>query len=493
MELGHSPWLRRRPRSRADPAWPQTVISVAALIGVLGIMAAGYAGRLNSIALVIDGQPRIIRTNQTTVEGVLRDAGLTLYPEDRVRPAPDASLPSSGAIEVIHARPISIVVDGRTLNVRTHAATLAELLVEQGIPLHPNDALSIDGDATVAESGFTGAPTMPRRVSIRRAVPLTVNIDDGTALTLQTSQPTIGQALRAAGIDVYLADRLTPDANTRVTAGGSVFIERSIPVSVYVDGQSIRTRTHRERVGDVLAELGVTLQGRDYTQPALDAPAQAGLNVRVVRVSEAFLIEQEPVAFETQILPNPDMEIDTQQLTQEGESGVLQKRTRVRYADGQEVARVVEDQILLRAPRPKIIHYGTQIVVRTIQTPDGPREYWRHFRALATSYSAATAGTPKTSPHYGRTALGWAMRKGIVAVDPETIPFRSEMYVPGYGVGVAADTGGAIIGKHVDLGYDDDNLVIWRRWVDVYLLTPLPPADTLQYILPNWPIERGRS
>ncbi len=147
-----------------------------------------------------------------------------------------------------------------------------------------------------------------------------------------------------------------------------------------------------------------------------------------------------------------------------------------------------QDRTLVRAPQPKITHYGTKIVIRTIDTPDGPREYWRHFRALATSYSASTAGVPKTNPHYGKTALGWTMRKGIVAVDPKTIAMRSELYVPGYGVGVAGDTGGAIIGKHVDLGYDDDNLVIWYRWVDVYLLTPVPA--NMQYTLPNWPIER---
>ncbi len=492
MELGHSPWLRRRPRRRADRGWPQAVIAVAALLGVLGIMAAGYAVRLNAITLVIDGQARTIRTNQTTVDGVLRDAGLTLYPEDRVRPTPDAILPANGAIDVVRARPISIRVDGRTLNVRTHAATLAELFDEQDVAVNPDDAVSIDGEAAVVESIFTGAPATPHSVSIRRAAPLAVHFGDGTTLTLQTTQPTIGQALRAAGIDVYLADRLTPSSNTRVMAGGSVFVERSIPVSVQVDGQTLRTRTHRERVGDVLAELSVTLQGQDYTQPALDAPTQADLSVRVVRVTEAFLIEQEPVVFESQILPNASMEIDTQQLRQEGENGVLQKRTRIRYEDGQEVSRLVEDRILLRAPRPRITHYGTQIVVRTLQTSDGPRESWRRFRALATSYSAATSGTPKTSPHYGRTALGWPMRKGIVAVDPGIIPFGTELYVPGYGVGVAGDTGGAIIGKHVDLGYDDDNLVIWYRWVDVYLLTPVPPADTIRYILPNWPIERGR-
>ncbi len=493
MELSQSPWLNRRRQRAWVRTGPQAAIVAAALLGVFSLMAAGYAGRLNAITLVIDGQSRVMQTNQTTVEGVLRDAGLSLHPEDRVRPARDATLAANHTIEIVRARPVTIRVDGRTFQVRTHAATLADLFAERGITVNPQDALSIDGDAAVARSRFAGAPVTPHTVSILRAVPLNVSFDDGTSRTLFTTQPTIGQALNEAGIDVYLADRLTPDANTRMTAGTSVNIEQAIPVTVQVDGRSIRTRTHRERLSDVLAELGITLLGQDYTQPALDAPVQPDLTVRVVRVSEAFMIEQEPVAFETHILPNAEMDIDVQQLVQEGENGVLQKRIRIRFEDGQEVSRLVEDRTLVRAPRPKIINYGTRIVVRTIDTPAGPREYWRHFRALASSYSAATAGTPKSSPSYGRTALGWPMRKGIVAVDPRTIPFHTELYVPGYGVGIAADTGGAIIGKHVDLGYDDDNLVIWYRWVDVYLLTPVPPADQLQYILPNWPIERGRS
>lgn len=487
MELSQSPWLRPK---RQQLTLPQSAIVFAALLGVFGVMAAGYAARLTPVTLVVDGQPRTLRTNQTRVDGVLREAGLSLHPEDKVQPAPDAELAADVAIEIVHARSILLLVESRTMQARTHAPTLAALFGELGLAIQPNDALSIDGEPAALTSGFTGQPTTPHTVTVRRAVPLAVAFDDGTSLTLQTTQPTIGQALNAAGIDIYLADRLTPDANTPVTPGASVSIERSIPMSVQVDGQTLRTRTHRERVGEVLAELGITLQGLDYTLPALDAPAQPELLVRVVRVSEAFLIEQEPIAFETQVLPNPNMEIDTQQVAQEGESGVLQKRIRLRYEDGQEVSRQVEDQLVVRAPRPKIINYGTQIVVRTIQTPEGPRDYWRHFRALATSYSASTAGVAKTNPHYGKTALGWIMRKGIVAVDPDVIPFRTELYVPAYGIGVAGDTGGAIIGKHIDLGYDDDNLVIWYRWVDVYLLTPVPPADQIQYTLPNWPIER---
>ncbi|MCL6512494.1 MAG: hypothetical protein K6U78_17620, partial [Anaerolineae bacterium] len=51
---------------------------------------------------------------------------------------------------------------------------------------------------------------------------------------------------------------------------------------------------------------------------------------------------------------------------------------------------------------------------------------------------------------------------------------RDRLDLGGIGKGYAADTGGWIKNYRIDLGYDDDNLKLWYRWVDVYLLTPVP-------------------
>jgi peptidoglycan DL-endopeptidase CwlO len=51
----------------------------------------------------------------------------------------------------------------------------------------------------------------------------------------------------------------------------------------------------------------------------------------------------------------------------------------------------------------------------------------------------------------GTTATGIPVGPGIVAVDPAVIPLGTRMTIPGYGEGVAADTGGAIIGARIDV------------------------------------------
>jgi 3D (Asp-Asp-Asp) domain-containing protein len=123
-----------------------------------------------------------------------------------------------------------------------------------------------------------------------------------------------------------------------------------------------------------------------------------------------------------------------------------------------------------------IIGYGTNIVLRTIDTPEGPRQYWRRLRMYATSYHPAALGGDNV------TATGRILTKGIVASDPRVIAYGNTLYIPGYGEGVMADTGSARSGLWIDLGYDDANWVSWSRWVDVYLLAPVP--DNIRYLLP---------
>jgi peptidoglycan DL-endopeptidase CwlO len=71
----------------------------------------------------------------------------------------------------------------------------------------------------------------------------------------------------------------------------------------------------------------------------------------------------------------------------------------------------------------------------------------------------------------GRTATGAPVGYGVVAVDPNVIPLGTRMTIPGYGEGVAADTGGAIQGAVIDLWFPTaEQAAAWgRRTVTITL------------------------
>jgi 3D (Asp-Asp-Asp) domain-containing protein len=53
----------------------------------------------------------------------------------------------------------------------------------------------------------------------------------------------------------------------------------------------------------------------------------------------------------------------------------------------------------------------------------------------------------------GTTATGIPVGWGVIAVDPGVIPLGTRMFVPGYGEGVAADTGSAVRGAMIDVWF----------------------------------------
>ena len=53
----------------------------------------------------------------------------------------------------------------------------------------------------------------------------------------------------------------------------------------------------------------------------------------------------------------------------------------------------------------------------------------------------------------GRTSTGIPTAPGVVAVDPSVIPLGTRLMIPGYGVGIAADTGGAVQGNTIDVWF----------------------------------------
>lgn len=71
-----------------------------------------------------------------------------------------------------------------------------------------------------------------------------------------------------------------------------------------------------------------------------------------------------------------------------------------------------------------------------------------------------------------RTKNGMRAGYGKVAVDPRVIPLGTMLYVEGYGICIAADTGGAIKGNRIDLCFPTKSECIrfGRRNVRVHIL-----------------------
>lgn len=112
-----------------------------------------------------------------------------------------------------------------------------------------------------------------------------------------------------------------------------------------------------------------------------------------------------------------------------------------------------------------------ELTFQRLETAAGVIEYTEVLHLEATAYYPGPESTGIWAD--GLTATGVRAGHGVVAVDPEFIPLGTVLYIPGYGLAVAADVGSAIKGARIDLCFDSyrEAIQFGRRSVEVYVLT----------------------
>ena len=86
----------------------------------------------------------------------------------------------------------------------------------------------------------------------------------------------------------------------------------------------------------------------------------------------------------------------------------------------------------------------------------------------ATAYSRHEAGLS----NFTATGIDLSVNPMVIAVDPSVIPLGSLVNVPGYGIAIAGDTGGAIVGNKIDLHMENLNaaLAFGRQTLTITIL-----------------------
>ncbi|MEA3334390.1 MAG: ubiquitin-like domain-containing protein [Chloroflexota bacterium] len=482
------------------------VVTLVLAVAILGALVWGYFSTAAPVTISIDGLTARVNSHQSTVGDLLGELQVTLTPEDRITTPLGKGLLPGLVIEIVRARPVVVQGDSRERHLRTHLTTVGGVLNEAGITTGPHDELTLAGQPANVDTllplpellggrQFSGIPEpLPWQgtelsaveIAIVRAVPLVLH-DEGPSVTLWTTASTIGEALTEHGLQFFIGDRVRPGLGTPASAGAQIFLDRSKPVSVRSGDGIWRTRTRAATVSDLLTENGLVLAGLDRVEPSLETVVTDDLEVTITQVEHRFDVEEEVTPYSTIWQADPELEIDQRRMENEGVRGIQRWRYRTVLEDDEPVDRFLEDHWLAQQPITRVLKYGTDIIPRELETTEGTLTYWRKVRMFATSYSADEAGTPVDAPYYGLTRSGTPVGYGVAAVDPSVVKLGSKVYVPGYGVADALDTGSAIKGRWIDLAYEEGQLVPWSRCVDVYLLTPEPPSYQIEYFLPDRP------
>lgn len=288
-------------------------------------------------------------------------------------------------------------------------------------------------------------------------------VDADDKITIETKSATVSQVLQEKNISLRPEDMVTPSLETRLEEGDKIQIQRARPVTITADQREYEVITALADPEKIVKEAGIELNSLDKVELQETTTSKQSTSLKVVRVTQEVLTEEEPIGHGIEKQSTKDLDKGNQRVVQEGENGLKKTEVRVTYEDGKESKRKILKEEVVIQPTDEVIQVG---INDTVSTSRGSTRFEKSINVVATAYSPTDPGVD------GTTSVGAPLKKGVIAVDPDVIPYYTKVYIPGYGFARALDTGGDIQGNRIDLAMDSrsEALNYGRRNVKIYIL-----------------------
>lgn len=154
---------RRRTRKQ-KPSVKARLIQGTVLVALIGGVTA-YVSFNKAVTLSVDGSPEHLHTFAATVADFLNAEGIHTGSHDIVAPSPSASLTSGDYIAVRYGRHVDVTVNGSAKNVWMTATNVSQALDELGVR-QDGAELSVPAATTIGRQGITFTVWTQRQITI---------------------------------------------------------------------------------------------------------------------------------------------------------------------------------------------------------------------------------------------------------------------------------------------------------------------------------------
>lgn len=369
------------------------------------------------------------------------------------------------------------ITDGeQTVKINTMNPDTQEILEMSGVTLGKNDKL-----VRTEDDGHN------INISILRAFNVDV-VDGNNTKTLTFNEGTVADALKAAGMTLSENDAVSFSSNTELEPDMEIRIARWYEINLDVRGKKMTKEVPAGTVAEALDFLNITLSENDVLNVDKNKNVSDGFDIVIQTVTYKEITSEEKVEFNTIYKNSDQLYVGETQIETEGVEGVRTIVTRQKYVNGElDSEEKISDKVT-KQPVDEVILNGTAEKVSYVQTNFGSisvnetEQIFTDVNGNQVEYTQVLtgSGTAYTAPEGALTSTGRVAQYGVVAVNPNIIPYGSQLYIVSndgeivYGYCVAGDTGGAMMcGDAIcDLYYPtyDDCTIFGRRDITIYVL-----------------------
>lgn len=238
--------------------------------------------------------------------------------------------------------------NGKEYTVTTEETQPIEILNEANITLGANDKLNIAG----FEAGEGGVITIDRLNTVYIKYDEIITDYNVYADTVAEVFAEIGISTENCQIDYSLS--------ARVENGMIINVAGAKTVILNADSTSSTISAIGSTVADVISLAGISLDGDDYVEPALDTAIEDGMEITVYRVTVKTETRKETIKFSTETKQNSDMDTGTSEIEVAGQNGEKQVEYRVTYINGREASKEELSSTVTKEPVTEVKVVGTK-------------------------------------------------------------------------------------------------------------------------------------
>lgn len=347
---------------------------------------------------------------------------------------------------------VKLNANGETIEVVTHANTVKQLLLEKNIEVAKHDQVAPSLNTKIV-NGLT--------ISWKQAKEVTISVN-GNQSKVWTTKKYVKDILKDENIEVSERDTLVQSLESEIGTDNRIDIQKAFQVSLIDGFKKSTVWSTATTVANFLEQQGVQLNEFDRVESDLEDILTPRSTITVVRVEKDINVVKDTLDFAVEKKQDATLQKGREEVVNEGEKGTISRTYEIVKENGQVVATYLQSEKVLKEPKNQLIAVGTKTEekeVRAATISSGPSESSESIKPDNNSefYVTATAYTAYCKGCSGTTATGINLRSGsvpglkVIAVDPSVIKLGSKVWVEGYGLAVAEDTGGAIKGNKIDI------------------------------------------
>ncbi|WP_455675994.1 ubiquitin-like domain-containing protein [Pradoshia sp.] len=335
---------------------------------------------------------------------------------------------------------VALSLDGEKQMVKTHADTINELLQELDVEVGKDDYLSLAKGTEISDDlSVVWTPAVEVRLTI-----------DGETTSVWTLSETVGDFLKKEGVQLRAEDKVSESMDEAIEENMDITIEKAFPVALKVGNEKREVWSTSTTVADLLKNEEVRVNKLDRVSPALSNRLTEESAVTITRVEKVTDVVEEPISYEAIERKDPSLEKGKEKIITEGQEGIMSKTYELTKENGKTISKKLVSEKMVKEKVDQVVAVGTKekkAAVKNVSTSSSSSA--EEYHVTATAYTSGCNGCT------GKTATGINLRANpnakVIAVDPSFIPLGTKVYVEGYGYATAADTGGAVSGKKIDV------------------------------------------